>query len=115
MAKDKFTTNDDNKYHNSDNVEDTFKASEKSVEEIYKASEKIGENSVEFDMEDSDMEDPVKSDTVTLTFKKNRTKELHVNKKIYRFNGPQSIDVPREVIEHSDFVNQRKYFLVKGE
>jgi hypothetical protein len=94
MAKKNSTVHDNNKYHSSDNVKETFKASERSKDEVYPS---------------------VSSDMVTLVFKKNRTKELHVNKKIYRFEGPQAKEVPRSVIEHPDFENQRKYFLIKGE
>lgn len=57
-----------------------------------------------------------KSDMVTLVFKENRKKELHVAGAVYTFYGAGSkIDVPRCVIEHSDFESQRNDFTIKEE
>lgn len=57
-----------------------------------------------------------KSETVTLIFKENRKKELHIGRSVYTFYGPGSkLEVPRHVIEHPDFESQRNDFTIKEE
>lgn len=93
MGKDKSSKDGHNNFPDIDSIEgSTYKPSEQMDNETYKQSE----------------------DFVTLVFKQNRTKELHVGKVVYRFEGPGSkVDVPKSVIAHPDFEGQRKYFTIK--
>jgi hypothetical protein len=94
MAKGNTTKDDNNKFPGDDNV--TFKQSE---EEIYRQSEDSEKSKVQ--------------KTVTLVFKQNRHKELHVAGNVYHFWGAERITVPKEVITHPDFKTQEHYFTVK--
>jgi len=55
----------------------------------------------------------VQSAEVTLIFKQNRKFHLHIGNTTLAFNGGERVRVPRWVIEHPDFEDQKKYFLVK--
>jgi len=51
---------------------------------------------------------------VLLTFRENRTFELHVNRQLIRFEGRQTIKLPKAITEHADFtVNIAKNFIIK--
>lgn len=53
-------------------------------------------------------------DPVDLVFKENRTFELHVNRKLYRFVGRVALPFPRADLNHPDFTDEIKsLFLVK--
>jgi len=54
-----------------------------------------------------------KVDEVEIVFKQNRKFHLHVGRKTWVFIGKSSHIVPRKVLEHSDFLQQSKYFLIK--
>ena len=56
---------------------------------------------------------PSKSKEIFLVHKRNTKKELHIGRKVYTFNGHEKVEVPVEVINHSDFKGQEKYFLIK--
>jgi hypothetical protein len=82
----------------------------------------VGNNPVNFEQssdgpdvpgENNDPDVPGKKDTVILVFKQNRKKELHIGRDVYTFWGASSLTVPRSVVEHSDFKNHRREFLVK--
>lgn len=75
----------------------------------------VGRDTVNFEQSKEEKYMQTKSDVVTLVFKQNRKKELHIGRDVYTFWGASSLEVPRSVIEHPDFESQRKYFLVKGE
>lgn len=52
---------------------------------------------------------------VSLTFKQNRAFELHVGRRMFRFDGQVTIYVPRWVLKHKDFTKDIKnLFVVKG-
>ena len=74
---------------------------------------RVGDNIINFKQSDDDKYKQSEGDTVTLVFKQNRKKELHIGKEVYTFWGASRLQVPRSVIEHPDFESQRKYFLVK--
>lgn len=93
MGKNKRSKDDDNQYPGGNPVEEEYKASD-SGEDIFAHSE-------------------IPADEVCLVFKGNRKKELHIGNKMYTFIGRERVSVPRSVIEHKDFENQAKYFLVK--
>ncbi len=84
MGKDKFSKNDGDRFPSDNSVADKFGSSKE---------ENGFKNSV--------------PEMVTLVFKQNRTKELHIGKNIYRFVGPASLKVPKSVVEHSEFENQK--------
>lgn len=94
MAKNKFSKDNDNNFYGNDKVGEEAKFEHsKSMENDFT---------------------PSKSEKVWLVFKQNRKKELHVNRKVYTFWGAGStVEVDRSVIEHPDFENQSKYFLIK--
>jgi len=55
----------------------------------------------------------VPTDKVRLVFKGTRTFELHIGRKIYRFEGREPKYVPKSVLDHKDFTEQtRKYFVI---
>lgn len=95
MGKEQSTLNNNNKYPSSDPVENSFEQSTPPDE-----SKKFP---------------PRKVDNVFLVHKRNTKKELHIGRKVYTFWGHEKLSVSKEVISHSDFENQRKYFLVKEE
>ena len=49
---------------------------------------------------------PAGSSEVTLTFKQNRTFELHIGRALVRFEGRESKTVPRSYLTHKDFTKQ---------
>jgi len=53
------------------------------------------------------------SKSVELIFTGNRTFELHIGKQILRFSPRESKIVLKSIIEHIDFENVSKYFVVK--
>lgn len=50
---------------------------------------------------------------VFLVHKRNTKKELKIGRSLYVFNGNEKISVPKEVINHTDFKGQEKYFVIK--
>jgi hypothetical protein len=55
---------------------------------------------------------PVKM--VTITFRENRKFELHIGREITVFLGRVSKQVPASYLQHKDWKNVSKYFIVKG-
>lgn len=56
----------------------------------------------------------VLSDTVSLRFTQNRSFDLHIGRKIYRFKPyEERKDVPISVLNHKDFESVKKYFTIK--
>lgn len=47
-----------------------------------------------------------------VTFRQNRSFELHIRKTIYRFEPNGSLMLDESVINHPDFKQQSKYFIV---
>jgi len=93
MAKNKSSRNDDNQHFGDDIVEDKFEHSKVEEENSYPASS---------------------SEKVTLVFKQNRKKELHIGKETFIFEGAGSKnEMDRKLLDHPDFDNQAKYFLIK--
>ena len=54
-----------------------------------------------------------KSDEVTLTHAENRTYEMQIGPFHVRFDPHESKSVPRWLLDHPDFQNQKKRFLIK--
>ena len=54
-----------------------------------------------------------KVEEIKLTFKGNRKKDLRIGKTVYEFMGPCSLNVPKSILNHPDFENQKKYFLIR--
>lgn len=51
---------------------------------------------------------------VNLTFKYNRSFELHIGRKTYKFTGRENKNFPSSILEHPDFTETiRKYFVIK--
>ena len=48
-----------------------------------------------------------------LTFKQNRSFDLHLGKKMISFGPKESIEVDESVVEHKDFAQSSKYFVIK--
>ena len=90
MAKNKSTTNVDNRYPSNDTVNEKFKQSKVDEEVKY----------------------PLKVKKTFLVHKRNTKKELNIGRKIYTFWGHEKIPVPKDVISHPDFKGQEKYFLI---
>ena len=55
-----------------------------------------------------------KSKEVTITFRHNRTFELHIGQEVMRFEGRETKQVDKDVLEHPAFIQARKYFITKG-
>ena len=56
----------------------------------------------------------VEKEEVTLTFKENRSYELHIGRSIYRFKGRESKRVPSSILAHKDFTERvSKKFVIR--
>ena len=54
------------------------------------------------------------SENVFLTFRGNRSYELHVGREVHRFEGRQKKELPSSVLEHKDFTeNIKKLFIIQ--
>lgn len=95
MGKEQSTLNHNNKYPSNDSIGISFKQSTPPDE--------------------SKNFPPKKVDEIFLVHKRNIKKELRIGRKVYTFWGHEKIKVPKKVISHPDFENQRKYFLIKEE
>ena len=51
---------------------------------------------------------------VTITFRHNRTFELHIGQEVIRFEGRVSKDIDKDLLDHPSFIQARKYFIIKG-
>jgi len=47
-----------------------------------------------------------------LIFRENRTFELKVGRTIYLFGPHQSVEIPETVLNHPDFLQQKKFFII---
>ena len=54
-----------------------------------------------------------KEKSYTIIFKDNRSYDLHIGKSLFKFGPKESKDVPEWVINHKDFENASKYFVIK--
>ncbi len=52
--------------------------------------------------------------TVTITFRENRSFELHVGRQIKKFGPRESRPIPITWLKHRDFIQQKSKFIVKG-
>ena len=56
------------------------------------------------------------SKNVLLTFKENRAYELHLNRKIWRFVGRETLSIPRALLEDKNFTEAiRNKFIITEE
>jgi hypothetical protein len=53
-------------------------------------------------------------ESVSLVFMQNRKFDLHVGREVVVFNGREQKPIPREWLDHPDFLQVRNYFVVKG-
>lgn len=52
---------------------------------------------------------------VSLSFRYNRPFDLHIGRYLYRFEPHQKReDIPSKVLDHIDFQNVKKYFVING-
>lgn len=56
--------------------------------------------------------EPVK--TVTITFRENRSFDLHIGREIFTFGPRETKPFPVEYLKHRDFIQQKSKFIVKG-
>jgi hypothetical protein len=52
--------------------------------------------------------------TITITFRYNRSFDLHIGKKITIFGPRESKPIPVRWLKHRDFLQQKSKFIVKG-
>ncbi len=52
--------------------------------------------------------------SITITFRENRTFELHIGQEVLRFEGMESKQINKDLLEHPAFKQARKYFTIKG-
>lgn len=52
--------------------------------------------------------------TVTITFRENRTFDLHVGRDIKQFGPRESKPIPVTWLKHRDFMQQKSKFIIKG-
>ncbi len=55
-----------------------------------------------------------KKKQVTITFRENRAFELHIGQEVLRFEGMESKQIDKDLLEHPAFKQARKYFTIKG-
>lgn len=56
-----------------------------------------------------------KSKAVELTFRENRMYELHIGRKVIRFNPRETKKIHADILIHADFTeNVKKLFIIKG-
>lgn len=53
-------------------------------------------------------------DVVEVTFKENRKFDLHVGRKLLTFKGREKKTIPKEWLDHPDFQQVNKMFIVRG-
>jgi hypothetical protein len=51
---------------------------------------------------------------VSVTFRQNRKFDLHVGRNIVVFEGMETKEIPIEWLEHPDFIQAKKYLVIKG-
>jgi hypothetical protein len=107
MGKGESTFNNDNKYPSSDSIK----------EDLFEQSKEIGEKKYPSKENEKEKKYPSKENvnikTVHLKHNRSTKKELHIGRQVYTFWGYEELEVPIEVINHTDFQSQRKYFLIK--
>lgn len=52
--------------------------------------------------------------SITITFRENRTFELQVGQETMRFEGRETKQIDKGLLEHPAFIQARKYFNIKG-
>jgi hypothetical protein len=55
-----------------------------------------------------------KQETVNIIFRQNRKFDLHVGRDMITFRGRESKPIPKSWLKHSDFLQSKKLFIVKG-
>ncbi len=55
-----------------------------------------------------------KSKKVFVTFRENRKFDLHVGREMETFRGRETRAIPIAWLSHPDFLQQKRYFIVKG-
>lgn len=54
------------------------------------------------------------SDSVFLTFRKNRKFDLHIGRKMWTFQGREKLELPKTILGHKDFTeNIKKNFIIQ--
>ena len=51
---------------------------------------------------------------LTITFRHNRTFELHIGQEVMRFEGRETKQIDKSILEHPAFIQAKKYFIIKG-
>jgi hypothetical protein len=51
---------------------------------------------------------------VTIMFRENRKFDLHIGRNVKTFYGRETKRIPASWLEHEDWQNVKKYFVVKG-
>lgn len=51
---------------------------------------------------------------VTVVFKQNRKFDLHVGREVMVFMGREALRIPKAWLDHPDFRQVQKYFIIKG-
>jgi hypothetical protein len=75
--------------------------------------ETIYEDSVEEDVETESLLNEG-DEIISLTFRKNRKYDLHIGRKMHTFQGRESKDFPKSILDHKDFTESvRKNFVIK--
>ena len=54
------------------------------------------------------------SSTVNIMFRESRKFDLHVGREMITFRGREIKPVPASWMKHPDFLQQKKYFIIKG-
>lgn len=55
-----------------------------------------------------------KQETVNVMFRENRKFDLHVGRDMITFRGRESKPIPKSWLKHSDFIQVKRLFIVKG-
>ena len=54
-----------------------------------------------------------KTDEISLTYRKNRSYELHLGKEVIKFLPKETKILSREILDHKDFEQAAKNFVIK--
>lgn len=60
------------------------------------------------------IEKPKKNSKIDVMFRENRKFDLHVKRQMITFMGRETKKIPIEWLEHKDFTQVAKYFVIKG-
>lgn len=78
------------------------------------AEDKVSQKTKETVKKSTGSAETVDKSTVSVIFRQNRKFDLHIGREVTVFKARERKDIPKKWLEHEDWKNVAKYFIVQG-